>query len=312
MTKVKVHGFGRLADGSMDLGPRVIAVVGPNEAGKSTFLDALAYLTDQGATLPTIRRSRSIVIADDTTVVTGYYVLDEADSESFASDDLEELPRALELSRRAGSTTRYMTVTPPPEPSRGRVAALIAAFLVHYTPDLVPPFGPETELDESEREMREQVTQALAEAIEEVRVVAASGNERDLLPGMRDQLESIRTRMAPFGLPAEQRSHLDRLIDWIDTRDRGDVVRTRMGQMLPVALLFSDADRNLPSTFALDDSTVNEVPAAVQNLADMAGLSIPDLWLDIQKGDRAGYGSKMRKANRLFGKSSNWHGGSQT
>lgn len=68
LTKASIKGFGRITTGSVDLTPRVIAVVGPNEAGKSTLLDALVYLTDTSTTLAPSRRSRTTRPGDASTV----------------------------------------------------------------------------------------------------------------------------------------------------------------------------------------------------------------------------------------------------
>jgi predicted ATP-dependent endonuclease of OLD family len=47
MVAFRVSGFRRFeAESTLDLTPRVVAVVGPNEAGKSSLLDALEKLTD--------------------------------------------------------------------------------------------------------------------------------------------------------------------------------------------------------------------------------------------------------------------------
>ena len=46
MVSLRIAGFRRFErETTLDLTPRVLAVVGPNEAGKSTLLDALEYLT---------------------------------------------------------------------------------------------------------------------------------------------------------------------------------------------------------------------------------------------------------------------------
>jgi AAA domain, putative AbiEii toxin, Type IV TA system/AAA domain len=49
MVAARLHGFRRFeAETTLDLTPRVVAIVGPNEAGKSSLLDGLEQLTTRG------------------------------------------------------------------------------------------------------------------------------------------------------------------------------------------------------------------------------------------------------------------------
>ena len=50
MVAARIEGYRRFESTStLDLTPRVVAIVGPNEAGKSSLLDALENLTTRGS-----------------------------------------------------------------------------------------------------------------------------------------------------------------------------------------------------------------------------------------------------------------------
>ena len=117
LVSARVRGYGRLADVKVNLDSKVIAVVGPNEAGKTTFLDALAYL-NSGATLSVIERSRGTVVTDETRVVEAKFALDEGDRSGVVDQDLEEPPRTMHVSRRAAGGSVLVEIEPKPrEPS---------------------------------------------------------------------------------------------------------------------------------------------------------------------------------------------------
>ncbi|MGP4033629.1 AAA family ATPase [Pseudarthrobacter sp. 1C304] len=298
LTKAFINGFGRIAAGSIDLTPRLVAVVGPNEAGKSTLLDALCYLTDTSSTLPSARRSRTARPSDDTTVVRGIYVLEEDETQSFADMDLEELPRTLELSRKAGDTTRYMLVQPLPQRSRSKVAALAAEFQRSFTNsslfDLSPSDDGETDEDWAEQKARElHVINNLSAKLKEAE---GADRLREALPDLRDLLESAEA----IESAADVRQAVSDLLSWVEAGSPGTEVRQRLGNMLPEALLFSDGDRTLPSTFTLSEDALEGMPASIQNLADMAGLSLPELLAEIEDGNRAAHGSRIRRANAVL------------
>lgn len=302
LIRVFVDGFGRIAAGSIDLAPRVLAVVGPNEAGKSTLLDALHYLTDTSSILPSTRRSRTAKPDDGTTVVKGIYVLEEHETQSFDDLDLEELPRKLELSRKAGDTTRYMLVEPLPQPSRRKATELAAQFHESATERSVTDLGPidDSQPDDDWADRESQAREIYETLSTKLQEAEAADQLREVLPGLRDQLVDLQESHEAIHAPAEARQAVDDLLNWIDADSPGVEVRRRLGEMLPEALLFSDSDRTLPSTFTLSEDALLDVPASVQNLADMAGLSLSELLSEIEDGDRAAHGTRIRRANAVL------------
>ena len=75
-----------------------------------------------------------------------------------------------------------------------------------------------------------------------------------------------------------------------------DIVRRRLIERMPRLLWFTDDDRNLLTTYDLS-AVANEPPAALANLASLAGLDLIAVHDAIQAGDYALKETLLRKAN---------------
>jgi predicted ATP-dependent endonuclease of OLD family len=110
LTKVEFKGYKRLADTAVNVDSKLIAFVGPNEAGKSSILDALLWLHSKDE-LPqsALTRGRR---ATDEPVVRTTFMLDEHDHEVLADLQLPTLPTKAALEKRADGSRR-ITLDPP-------------------------------------------------------------------------------------------------------------------------------------------------------------------------------------------------------
>src|SRR5690348_12995067 len=92
LISLHVKEYRRLVDVKVNLAGRLIAIVGPNEAGKTSLLDALARL-NSGEAVPPQDVCRANRPADPETVyLTADYALDEEDQRSLADLDLIAMP----------------------------------------------------------------------------------------------------------------------------------------------------------------------------------------------------------------------------
>lgn len=101
-----IKGYGRIVDSKVNLDAKVIAVVGPNESGKTTLLNALAFV-DRGGAIPLPERSTAAATTDDTLVTSRDYVLGGDDQEAVSDLDLQDVPTRARIARSASGEQRH-------------------------------------------------------------------------------------------------------------------------------------------------------------------------------------------------------------
>lgn len=92
---------------------RVIAIVGPNEAGQTTLLKGWAYI-DNNLGLSVAERSRGMEVPDAHTVSRAQYLIGSDDKNTPGEFDLAVLPECLWLSKTAAGGTIEKRVEPAP------------------------------------------------------------------------------------------------------------------------------------------------------------------------------------------------------
>lgn len=305
LVKAEIQGFGRLAIGKINLDSKVIAVVGPNEAGKTTLLNALAYV-DNGATLSASERSRGMSVDDSATVVRVQYLLDDDDKAAVERFDLEEAPQSMWLARVAGDGVVRQSVTPAPRKS---VAPLIKALAVvkraatkkefaelAYTAPIPAEDGtvdPVDEVHESLRERAESVSASLMAETDSEGPVAATERRAD-------ELRAISNDLAAYGLGEPLATAIGAVLAWVDQTDPTDEVTSVLYGRTPDIILFGEKDRALASAHALSDELIANPPASLRNLVGMAELDLGQVWATFTNGDEGERETLIERANQTL------------
>lgn len=302
LTKAEFSGFGRLADTQVNLDHKVVAIVGPNEAGKTTLLKALAYM-DNRESLTVAQRSRGLPgdIADDHVVVRVQYRLNENDQVAVEHLDFNEKPTELWLSRTAGQGEAGKEVVPTPRKNVATLAAALEAVkstaIDTAFASLEPAEPEESEDGEELDEQRASFASRLKEALERF------GGESE------SDVETQASELAPatwvgefeeHGLGGDIRTALEQVQAWIAKADPTDEVAQILYDRSPDILLFSDDDRLLASNYELTEESVRTPPAALCNISTMAELSLEELWKTINNGDEGARETLIEQANQTL------------
>ena len=303
VVSASVEGFGRLLQTKVNLDSKVIAIVGPNEAGKSTFLEALAFLNDRDP-LPPTRRSRAGTVADTSTVISIDCVLDDADRAAVADLDLAQAPRSVQVSRRANGVGPFLTIFPALRKNPAGLKAAVAdaerlspAVLRDVAAADVSMKDPrETSAEDYKHDwanIRGQLATIPAQLSEQLHPDAPEVDE-DLV----DELEELAVGLEALDAESALAVALRACKAWLERPDPTSEVRSRLWQRAPGFLIFEDDARTLRSTYELSPGLVSDPPAALSNLAQLANLDLNQLWGAVSGGDRGRQSTLLLNANQ--------------
>jgi hypothetical protein len=116
LISVALHGYKRFAErSSMNVDGKMIAVVGPNESGKTSFLDALMHLNNYEALKasgPEQELTRNKDIPANQKVIEATYLVEDEEREALRDVPGSEEIRWCLISKHASKGTHYYTFKP--------------------------------------------------------------------------------------------------------------------------------------------------------------------------------------------------------
>jgi predicted ATP-dependent endonuclease of OLD family len=250
LIKVGCSGYKRFRDrAEMDVDEKLIAIVGPNEAGKSSFLEALAHLEDDAGFSPSLRTRG----ASTSAAVWARFVLDDDDKAALAG-----VPEAHELRQFIVTKSSSVSYDLVPDVSRDPVPRQVALKLLDraLAHRWLKERGDDDELVTLARQARE-VLAAEQEDLEDMQI--------DVLDGF---VAAIKGAPLPSSLSrlsnamATARANESKENPWVTTIDL-------LTERRPRFLLFETDARELRSSYSFDEPPNR----ALYNLLALAGTS---------------------------------------
>lgn len=284
--RVKIHGYRKLIATEFTTPGKLLAIVGPNEAGKSSLLNALRSLENNDE-IPLPDRPRGKVVTDDDVALEAWFRLD--------TDDLDVVA----------------DLHSPTRPAWYHLSKYYGGRLVH---DIQPPLT----RDHSSRRAAEQALRRFSntKAARELDREVGEGEEAPLGTRFDELLQIVEGDAELAGedrelglevahaLGADQESGLavrarKATAEWLTTiaEDHpNDVALALFWRRHPLFAGFSEAQRSLASDYDLQNVADNP-PAALRNLARIANLDLEGLAEMVANQDAGAYVSATEAAN---------------
>lgn len=281
LVSARVRGFGRLTDSTIKLDQKLIAVVGPNEAGKTTLLRALSYV-ESDAPLDLAQRSRALDTSGDDEVIRLRYLLEDHDRAALKDLDLREDPIEFNVSRLASGRSVRIGMKPHPrkteEPLARSLKYLRDALSLLRGPLEAGTFvNADDESAMTPDEAAQLINQLDGLAFSLGHYLETDDPEKEDVSGFLDQVTESREQLKGFHGTESLTDALDQFIAWCEIADPEPEVRDRLWRSSPEIVMFTDADRSLKSSYNLDRKLPQNAPAPLRSLARLAGLNLQGL-----------------------------------
>lgn len=283
LLSITVDGFRRLAGVKLNVDEPITAIVGPNEAGKSTVLDCLLAM-DNDHPIPQSDRTRGLKMDDSKVVIKFHYLLEGLDLELLRGIEEAREARYLVIEKRLDGSIGSDVRPHPVRNLQKRQKALRALERLHVSKGVVSALLENEELSENFDECRK----------------ALSSDEQSLEAVHLQSLTSLASTIKDDSWSASAHKlagTLDELVAYEEVEHPRDVARRLMLARRPVSLLFGAEERDLRDAYSLD-AVANDVPAALANLLAVADLDLGALVIATEQGDFAAKESLIREANQ--------------
>lgn len=265
--QLRLFGYRRFAGATINLDAKMVAVLGPNESGKSSLLDALLLFNDQNR-VPTGAIHRDMRVDDSTVIGELTIRLSANDRAEFPYKVPDTQGLWLLVAKQVGGTLSFSLKPEVSRPLRAREAA--AKALAQGTDS---PWFRQLKASEGEDE-EEPLSAALIDLADKL-----SSTADTLARALLDHLEAVIGRISDLD-KSSYSNKSEKAIAAVLAKLQADLnverlpstqeIADELGPRRPPCRMFDDANRTLG--FRHDITSEETYTQAFQNLADIAAF----------------------------------------
>lgn len=288
---IEVNSYRRFASpAKMDLNSKLIAVVGPNEAGKSSFLKALLHINSSVefiASGASQELTRGASIRPDQIILEAGFLLEESDKRAISHISEAKDVRWLGFTKKVNGSFFYEAT---PRPKRDLKQRNLIIFLLKTLAS-----------KKRFRDLSNDESTEYSTAYVEALVDDLSVEREDLPQDLLDRIERLKDMLEKIVKDSDSKSIrglprlLGELYDYESEEHSHQATVNILAELIPDFLLFSDEDRSLQSSYDITPGV--SYPKALVNLARLADLDLSMLGNAVEAGDLGQAETLIARAN---------------
>ncbi|KAA3643205.1 MAG: hypothetical protein DWQ07_22060 [Chloroflexi bacterium] len=298
---VNLHGYKRFFNKTkIDLKSKEIALIGPNEVGKSSVLLALLHFEKDDEFLSAgVNRelTRNQSISGDQYIVSASYLLSSGDVDAISHFDGGDKVKWFHVHKDADGYFYYSLEPDLKRDRKLRRGLLSKLERLRRSRRLKDILSAKTKkYPEDEVDKATTISRQLEKAISDLRTDVDSLDDSILvnLSQLGSSISNYVLDTDPSYLQPLSQKVVD-VVSFEQTDSPSEEAIEILKQRRPRFILFSDADRNLHHEYSL--VVDGEYPIALRNLTQLAGLDLPSLRRAVESGDRGRVVTLISRAN---------------